>query len=321
MSTLTNKMNIPQQIVSAIMRDPYSRGKADISVTQLIAPPRIIHLKRRHEHEIEEDASDRIWALLGQTCHKILERSDDTGAFHEERISVEIEGWRVSGASDCYVTKDALYDYVTDFEGEFEKLKEVVTYRDIPPTIRDYKMMKTMAADFQHPEWQEQLNILAYLWQDKGFPVSRLEIVVIYRDWSKVLFQRGNYPPAVQAFKQPLWSLEKQELFIRQRVVLHKKASEVEDRYLPLCTPEDQWRKPPKWAVMHPKKAKAVRLLDTFEKAQEYIANVLKQEKTHYIEHRPSKALRCEMFCDVSPFCDQYQAEKAAEAKDIQKAA
>lgn len=307
MSIITNKQNIPQQIVSAIMRDPYSRGDADISVTQLIQPPRIIQLRRRHEHEIEEDASDRIWALLGQTCHKILERSDQTGAIHEERISVEIEGWRVSGASDCYVTE----------QFNFEKAE----YESIPATIRDYKLIKTMAADFPHPEWAEQLNLLAYLWQDKGFPVSRLEIVTIYRDWSKVLHQRGNYPPAVQVHKQKLWPLEKQELFMQQRVILHKRASEVDERYLPLCTPEDQWRKPPKWAVMHPKKAKAVRLLDTYEKAQEYIGNVLKKEKTHYIEHRPSKALRCEMFCDVAPFCDQYQGEKAAEEKDARKAA
>jgi hypothetical protein len=289
------------------MRDPYSRGKADISVTQLIQPPRIIQLRRRHEHEIEEDASDRIWALLGQTCHKILERSDDTGAFHEERISVEVEGWTVSGASDCYITEQFNY--------------EKNAYEAIPPTIRDYKLIKTMAADFPHPEWGEQLNLLAYLWQDKGFPVVRLEIVAIYRDWSKVLHERGNYPPAVQVFKQTIWPHEKQELFFQQRVLLHKRASEVEDKFLPLCTPEDQWRKPPKWAVMHPKKAKAVRLLDSFDKAQEYIREVLKQEKTHYIEHRPSKALRCEMFCDVAKFCDQCQAEKASEERAAKQAA
>jgi hypothetical protein len=301
---LTNKQNLPQQIVTAIMRDPYSRGKADISVTQLIQPPRIIQLKARHEQEIEEDASDRIWSLLGQTCHSILERSDDTGAFHEERISVEIEGWTISGASDCYVTKQFILE-----KGEYES---------IPPTIRDYKFVKTMAADFPHPDWEQQANLLAYLWQDKGFPVSKLEIVTIYRDWSKVLHERGNYPPAAQVHKQKLWTLEQQEQFIRQRVILHRKASEVGDNYLPLCTPEDQWRKAPKWAVMHPKKAKAVRLLDTFDKAEAYIRDVLKQEKTHYIEHRPAQAMRCNMFCDVAPFCDQFKAEKAAAEKDVQ---
>ena len=301
MAILTNRMNIPQQIVSAIMRDPYSRGDADISVTQLIQPPRIIELRRRHEKEIEEDASDRVWALLGQTCHKILERSDDTGAFHEERISVEIEGWRVSGASDCYVTKQFNFE-----KGEYE---------EIAPTIRDYKLVKTMTADFPHPEWEEQTNLLAYLWRDKGFPVARLEIVTIYRDWSKVLYQRGNYPPAVQTHKQRLWDPEKQELFLRQRVILHKKASELPENLLPLCTPEDQWRKPPKWAVMHPKKVKAVRLLNSNQEAEKYIADNFKNDKTHYIQHRPSTPLRCQMFCDVAPFCDQYRSEKEAETR------
>ena len=301
MATLTNKYNIPQQIVSAIMRDPYSRGRADISVTQLIQPPRIIQLKQRFEQEIEEDASDRIWALLGQVCHNILERSDDTGAIHEERISVEVDGWTVSGQSDCYVTQQFNF--------------QAGIYEDTIPTIRDYKFTKIMAADFDHPEWEEQVNLLAYLWRDKGFPVERVEIVTIYRDWSKVIAQRGNYPPPVQTFKQRLWPIEKQEAFIRQQVMLHRKAAELPDNLLPLCTPEDQWRKKPKWAVMHPKKVRAVKLLDSHQAAEDFCKNMPKPDKSHYIQHRPAQALRCQMFCDVAAFCDQFKAEQAAEGK------
>jgi hypothetical protein len=300
---LTNKYNIPQQILSAIMRDPYSRGEADISATQLIQPPRIVQLKRRHEHEIEEDASDRIWALLGQTCHAILERADQTGAFHEERIWIERRGWKISGQSDVYI------------DTQFNVEKGI--YEKVPPTIRDYKLTKTMTTAFDHPEWAEQTNILAHLWREKGFPVAKLEIVCIYRDWSKVIALRTNdYPPACQTFKQPLWDESKTEDYIDHRVNLHQKAAEIPDEFLPPCTPKEQWRKDPKYAVMHPKKAKAVRVLDTQDAAENYIETVLKGARVHYVEFRPGASTRCEMFCDVKPFCNQYKAEHEFEKKE-----
>ncbi|MCE5333306.1 MAG: hypothetical protein LLG06_01825 [Desulfobacteraceae bacterium] len=301
MSILTNKQNLPQQIVSAIMRDPYSRGEAHISVTQLIQPPRIIQLRKRYDDKIEEDASDRIWSLLGQTCHKILERSDDTGAMHEERIGIEVNGWWISGQSDCYITEQK--NYLT---GEYETIK---------PTIRDYKFIKTMAADFAHPDWEQQLNILAYLWREQGFPVDSLEIVAIFRDWSKAYFERGNYPPPAKVFKQKLWTHEAQEAFVMQRVLLHQKAEEMDDKWLPHCTPEEQWRKAPTWAIRHPKRVKAVRVLKTLTEAEAYIKNELNGDKHYYAEHRPGGATRCESFCDVAPFCSQYQYEKEADAK------
>ncbi|MHC1728534.1 MAG: hypothetical protein AB9866_21460 [Syntrophobacteraceae bacterium] len=303
MAILTNRMNLPQQILTAIRRDPYSRGDADISVTQLIKPPRIVQLQKRHDEQIQEDASDRIWALLGQLGHAILERGDPTGAVHEKRISVMVDGWKVSGASDVYVTQQAIYE------------ADVITYREIPPTIRDYKFIKVMAAGFDHPDWEEQLNLLAYLWREQGFPVDNLEIVAIYRDWSKVLYERNphGYPPAAKVYKQKLWDHELQERFIGQRVAMHKMAERVEDKFLPFCTPEDQWRRPPKWAVMHPKKVKAVKLCDTHDEAQTYILGIGKDRAAHFIEHRPSVATRCEMFCDVNCFCDQYAAERIAD--------
>jgi len=303
MAKLTNRHNIPQQIVSAIMRDPYSRGTSDISVTQLIQPPRIIQLRKRHQHEIEEDASDRIWSLLGQTCHKILERSDQTGAIHEERLRVEVGGYTVSGQSDCYVTQQANF--------------ETGKYENIPPTIRDYKFIKTTAAGFAHPDWEQQTNILAYLWREKGFPVEKLEVVAIYRDWSKVLALRSrDYPPSCQTFTQKLWGHEEAEEFIRERVALHQVASRLEDDFLPMCTQEEQWRRPRKYAVMHPKKTKAVRLLDSHDEAESYINTTLKGCRAHYIEYRPGVATKCDMFCDVNPFCGQYRAEKAAAQKE-----
>ena len=109
---ISNVNNLPQAIVSAITNDPY-RQKGDITATSLILPPRIFQLRRRHDHEIVEDASDRIWALLGQVCHKILERADNHGAFNEERIETKLKGWTLTGQSDLYVTHEPEIDEKT----------------------------------------------------------------------------------------------------------------------------------------------------------------------------------------------------------------
>jgi hypothetical protein len=303
---ITNLQNLPQAIVSAITNDPY-RQKGDITATSLILPPRIFQLRRRHDHEITEDASDRIWALLGQVCHKILERADNHGAFNEERIETKVKGWTLTGQSDLYVTHEPEIDPktgdpLTDLDGN-------IIYKQIDPKIQDYKFVKVSAAKFEHREWEEQLNILAYLWRSQDFEVKKLEIVTIYRDWSKMEAMRStNYPPPVQVHPVKMWKEWDASEFVRKRVSLHQIASKLSDETLPFCLPDEQWRRDGSWAVMKPKRTSAVKLLPTEKLAWEYI-DTLKDRRQHYVMHRPAQAIRCEHFCNVKQFCNQYELE------------
>ena len=68
-----------------------------LSVTRLIGPPQIRILERLHQDELTEDASDRIWALVGQIGHGILERAE-TSAITERRLFADLEGWRIPGS-------------------------------------------------------------------------------------------------------------------------------------------------------------------------------------------------------------------------------
>ena len=68
---LTNKHNIPREIVRSIENDSYDMGEADISVTGLLKPPRISLLSKINEEKLEADVSDRIWILLGQALSLI----------------------------------------------------------------------------------------------------------------------------------------------------------------------------------------------------------------------------------------------------------
>ena len=81
---LTNRLNLPDAFVAAVAGDPYSPGiplpntKGVYSVTTLIGPPQIKRLLDQHEDELSEDVSDRVWALLGRSVHKMLEHSAGT---------------------------------------------------------------------------------------------------------------------------------------------------------------------------------------------------------------------------------------------------
>jgi hypothetical protein len=74
---ITNKHNLPQTIVNALQRPTYSKGKADISVTELIAPPQLVALKHKHKDDLESDAADMVWSLFGSAVHSILEQGAD----------------------------------------------------------------------------------------------------------------------------------------------------------------------------------------------------------------------------------------------------
>ena len=70
---LTNNFNLPETFINVIKRPQYSRGKAQISVTEMLNSPRIVQLRQKHMDEIETDAADMVWSLFGSAVHNILE--------------------------------------------------------------------------------------------------------------------------------------------------------------------------------------------------------------------------------------------------------
>lgn len=69
---ITNKHHLPEPMVLAVQGERYyTDGR--MGVTNLIMPPRIYQLQKRHDAEIVDDAIDRIWLIFGTAIHKILE--------------------------------------------------------------------------------------------------------------------------------------------------------------------------------------------------------------------------------------------------------
>ena len=115
MMKVTNHFNLPGPLINAIKgfdkayKD--SRGDTQISVTELISPPLIRRLKKEHWDEIEEDASERVWSILGSAVHSILEHAGSENDLTEERLFLEVDKVKVSGQADLYEANGTLSDY------------------------------------------------------------------------------------------------------------------------------------------------------------------------------------------------------------------
>ena len=101
----TNFLNLPEPLVNAVVNDDYDRGSSDITVTELLSPPRKVALEKMHSDELVTDVSESMWALIGQAVHSILERSGTTGRT-EERMYAEVLGWKVGGKFDHHFSNE-----------------------------------------------------------------------------------------------------------------------------------------------------------------------------------------------------------------------
>jgi len=280
---ITNVHNLPQTIVNVLKRPTYTKGKANISATELLSPPRIVQLKRKHWDDIEEDASSMVWSLFGSAIHGVLEHGKDINHLVEERLHAEVDGWKISGAIDLQeVEEDGI-------------------------VISDYKTTGAWSVMNEKEDWHNQLNIYAWLVETvKGKPVKKLQIVAIIRDWAKRDTVKEGYPQApIVVLDIPLWDYAKREEFIKDRIAEHSSAyfeSETEGA-LPYCSPDDMWEKPTRYAVMKPGNLRAKSVHETQEDAQ----HQLNQLKGYVMEVRIGERSRCESYCSVSKFCNQYQ--------------
>ena len=290
----TNKHNIPQEIINAVHNDNYSRGKATISATGLLQPPRIRLLAQEHYDKLTIDVSDEIWKLLGQSVHTILERANENSEdiITEQRMFATVNDWTVSGQTDSIdVKSNTLKDY------------KVTSVWSIVSALNEGKV-----------EWEQQLNIYAYLYkQTTGKTIDQLNIIAIARDWNKNQYLRsgGDYPPSpITVLNIDLWSDEEQEAFIKQRVSIHQEAEVdylINDK-LPLCTDEERWRRKDTYRVEKKGRKTAVRVLDTQEEADEYVEGH-KDSKLLKVVEAKGECVRCANYCDVAEFCNQYNEE------------
>jgi hypothetical protein len=288
---VTNNYGLPETILNVIARPQYSKGKANMSVTELLNSPRIVQLKRKHWNDLTEDAADMVWSIFGTAIHNILEHGKGDTHIAEERIHVELNGMRISGAID---------------------LQEMTPEGII---LSDYKTTSAWAVMNEKQDWHNQLNSYAFLVEAaKNLPVTKLQIIAIVRDWSRRdAATREGYPKApIVVIDIPLRSFEERLAYVRSRISLHGDALfEMEtDGEMPECTPEECWEKPTMYALKKDGNVRAKSVHETSEAADTALAAATEKAKKgekFLIEVREGDRTRCSSFCQVAGMCSQYQ--------------
>jgi hypothetical protein len=294
---ITNKSNLPKVIERAVINDPYDSSGSNISTTRLIAPPRIRVLEMRNWDLIEDDVSNRIFSLLGQSVHHILERSKLKVDLAERRLFYKDDkitnGWTLSGQFDLLSRQGDLTDF---------KVTSAWAALDALTNGKD--------------EWENQLNVLDFLCRKnqktltrykKEVKVKSLNIMAILRDWSKLKVMQSDNYPRKQVVMIPIrrWSEEEQENYVQARIKLHQDAEKADQ--LPLCTAKERWRKEDSYALMLDNRKTAKRVLPTREEMDKYMKeNKYVEGQGCKVVFRAGEDVRCQHYCSVNQFCSHF---------------
>ena len=297
-----NDLGLLEPIYKALAHDSYDSGGADITPTTWLDSPRIAQLKKAHKNDIEELVSKRAFSALGTGFHIVIENAIGEGVITEERIFWDHpDGSLISAAPDVQIPK-----------------------ADGTWIIVDYKVTPVYSAMYEiKPAWEQQLNSYSYLLKKaKNIEVSELYVLAMLRDWKSSEAGRAEYPEApIMQIPIPLWSFDDAQKYVDERISLHQEAaySALIGEELPLCTSEEMWERPDKFAVMKSASHKrASRLLDSMEEAIEWAADPRNgMDSKHLIDHRSGKRVRCEDWCEVAPFCSQYKEYSERNDDDI----
>ena len=281
---ITNKLNLPESFVNMAKQD-YIFADNEYRVTSLLKGIRETILERRHKDEIEQDVSDMIWLLFGTAVHSIIEHHKEGDyEFKEERIKVCIGDYILSGQFDLYNAETK--------------------------TITDYKTCSVWKVIFgDYSDWRKQTLIYAYMISRFGFDVENAEIVALMKDHSKRDAKiKDNYPPLpVQkiTFHFTAEDFIEIEEWLKSRFAEIAEAEKLPDDELPLCTPEERFNSGDKYAVMKKGRKTAMRVLDSMEEAEKWMAD----NGGDFIETRKGEDKKCKDYCSVCQFCNYYKEE------------
>jgi len=290
---ITNAHGLPSALVAAAENDDYSRGDADISVTQLIDAPRqriMGQIYSGHDH-VSRDISEMIWPLLGTAFHKIMDQYEEPNATNEERLFADHRGWTISGAIDRQI-----------------EIKPN-TYK-----LQDYKVTSVysfmQAASREKMDWERQLNAYRWLMWKNGRKVRSLKIITLLRDWRPVEAEtRFGYPSKpIMPLQINMWSDREVEIYIDDRVALHQSAQQLYDEFGEVmhCSEASMWYTGSKYAVMRAGHKRASKVTDTYEEAEKWRNIYSNAGPSYSIEERPGTYRRCEKYCDFRNVCSQW---------------
>jgi hypothetical protein len=293
--------------VAEMERERYSKS-GDYSVTDIISPPRVVHLKKRYGHLAVPDLGASIPSMLGTAIHEYFEKYLDMWcAKHEyddytleEQVQIERQGRRISGRYDIR-ERDQLYD------------------------LKSIKVWK-LIFDRNLDEYHEQQNLYRLLIKlDKGTTINGLNIVAIYKDWQEGNALRDRHYPQQQVIEYSLsiWPLAKTEEFLDTKLAELIRCEELEDEALPICTRDERWERHPGGETLHfailknrqAKRATKVVRGGTLDDAVVVARGMKGMTTASTIEVRYAMPKRCMKYCDTNEYCSFYKSWAAKHRK------
>lgn len=281
---ITNKMNLPYDLVKAVSPEPHNKP-GEISATTLIAGVKNIILTQRHWNELEDDVSDRIWAVFGTAVHSLLETEGETD-FTEIEMKQEVSDITVTGRLDNYDMRTGI---ICDYKStSVYKVKAGIA--DGGESFRDYRT---------------QGLIYAWLLQKNGLPATKCRFICLLKDHSKTEAERDSFYPQspvyVYEFNVTAEGIAEIEQFIYKKVFQYKLFSSTEDNLIPECDEHERWQKKDVYAVKKEGRKTAVKLFDTQKEAEDKIAEL---GKGHFLEIRKGESRKCKNYCLCRKFCN-----------------
>lgn len=293
---IENKLGLPKPFVDAVTSD-YKPTPKRYSATALLKGTREAILQRRHHDEIVTEVADSVWMIFGSAVHSILENAQETETqLKENRIEVEMpDGYTLSGIFD-------LYD-------------------DSTGTVTDYKTASVWKVIYDEwDDYRDQLLIYCWMLRQMGFNARNGEIVALLKDHSKTKAKIDHsypqHPVFIKRFEFTDADFDNIEewLFAKFREI--ERCEKLTDDELPICTTEQRWATPDKWAVKKKGNKKATKLFESEAEADDY-ANYLSNSsgKPHIVEYRSGTDKKCAEYCSVCDFCS-YWKDKYGEAEN-----
>ncbi|PKL28918.1 MAG: hypothetical protein CVV46_03705 [Spirochaetae bacterium HGW-Spirochaetae-2] len=302
--TITNNANLPQAFLDACENKHAKMGPNEYSVTELNKGVKEIILRRRHQHEIERDATEMFWAVIGTAFHSIMENGTlQEQEIGESRLSMTFPicgtDYVVSGQFDLY---DATTKQVTDWK-----------------TTSAYSFIRSSEQP-EESDWFNQMRAYWLLLNKNGFECTSGRIIALLRDWTRGKL-RGDrkYPrlpmqELVIPFNYPDDYYEGRA-FLNEKLGLIDLFKDTPDDFIPPCSSSERWERDEHWAVMKKGRKTAIKRCSSFEEAdlltETYGAG-------HYVEHRKGTPVKCMDYCDCNKFCHFYQKYVAVQSETVE---
>jgi len=286
---ITNKHNINKVIhtvIEKITRQQFaSKEDAYIRVTDIIRPSHQFALIEKHFDEIKMDVTETIFTMIGTAVHgliaKHIEHIPALVKFAEKRFQTVFSNTTISGQIDLYMDGT-----LTDFKTS--------GVWGLTSSSRSKKIA----------EWTKQLNIYKYFLEKNNIDVYSLEIVVIYRDWSRAIAEKNDDYPKLcyDTVKIEILPNHEIEEYITNQL---EKINIARQGHTEECSDEDKWKKKYLFKVMKEGAKRATRSkIEDYETAKEIKDSL---DGNYKIIQEGGKPTRCLYYCNVKEYCPFYK--------------